>query len=490
MIPLHHVAPGDLITAEHWNLLVAFLERLDARVEALEESDQRVRILEIDPGVASPGDRIVITGRNFAAPPSQNEVRVGPTAVNRFLPDSTDERLAFTLPAVPDLPATVRVVVANRSGEDSTQLRVQPDAVRPTGRVVARLASNSHLARTTLNAGDEVELVWNLWSETNVPVVYDVALEFRPSGAADAEAWRAGAALTDPDGTPVETVRLRPSTAPSVIASLPERLDLGAVASRFRGGLPSPGGGSTSFGGASPLFTHSSTTPTLASRFAAGDAGSVVATPVDRPTIPRDVLGGLTGAIPDLFRNPVPAGPRTLHARVRVPDRADDTYVVLRVRAAAAPDEPALNIDEEVNLPVGRTFVLPAPDVEVRPPVVRTPDGVRPTGVIDVEPGGGGAITYPVDLGRGLFEVDVAIEPDDGGWTLDEVRRADGGEIAGGNGLVTGAGVTEPFSIRVTAPQDDPDDTERFLRVRARRADVGGELTESFHRVRLSTGGA
>lgn len=508
MSPMPRVAPGDLVTAQQWNLVLDVLERLEARLAALEASDRRVQVLRLDPAIVSPGDVVTVTGRNFAVPARENIVRLGDTEITSFLAGASGEQLAFRVPQLPDLPRDVVLLVANGWGEAASRLAVQPDAVVPTGRVVVRLTSNSHLSGRTVSPGDVVEVVWKVWSDTSIPETYDFTLAFRPLGGAGADAWEQTASLEDATGNTVTSMRLLPSEPPRLIPGvrLPDEAIVSVLGAREPVGPDvSPlGGPSTTptattisriraFGGAQPDVATRPDIAALRPDIAAARPDVAAVRPdiaAVRPDLSRlrpdigDIIGRLP---PDVLRPTRPVGPLELHATFTVPPGAGRTYAVLRVSSRTAPNDPNLNVESEIDLPVQRTFRPPAIDVDFRPPLVVADEGVRPTDRVVVTPGEGGRVTFPSEFASGVYEIDVGIEPDPGDWTVGDVTRPTGERITGGSGLLTAAGGTETLDVNLTAPPA-ADDTERFLRITARRVDTG-EVAETFRRVSIRAEG-
>ncbi|WP_420125855.1 hypothetical protein [Longimicrobium sp.] len=84
------------------------------------------------------GEPVVVTGKNFEASQNAHQVLVDGTPVPRLSIDATDTRLAFQLPALPDLPEAGRpalLVVSNRSTSAFRPLKVLPASAPTRGDV-------------------------------------------------------------------------------------------------------------------------------------------------------------------------------------------------------------------------------------------------------------------------------------------------------------------------------------------------------------------
>ncbi len=109
------VQPGDLITSELMNTILARLEDLHQRLSNLEAgTGEGVTITGFDPPVeARVNDTLTIIGTNFVVPFTRNIVTIGGVEVPDFLPGTGETRLRFTIPPVPNLPDAGREVLVN-----------------------------------------------------------------------------------------------------------------------------------------------------------------------------------------------------------------------------------------------------------------------------------------------------------------------------------------------------------------------------------------
>jgi|SRR5688572_6266292 len=139
----NRVRPGELITAELMNQILAQLESLETRVTALETSTPGSSGVEIT-GFDGPtpfrvNQPLTMRGRGFSNPGELNRLTIGGAPVTRFGFDSTTTQLTFTIPEVPGLAeagTTVPVRVTNVANEsDTSELTLRPAIIVPRGRL-------------------------------------------------------------------------------------------------------------------------------------------------------------------------------------------------------------------------------------------------------------------------------------------------------------------------------------------------------------------
>jgi hypothetical protein len=100
-MPLPTVNPGDLITSDDWNDLVAALNALEAQVAELESGGGKSppRIAQVLPtGAVMAGDQIRIFGSNFGYTQGGHSVFFGDTRATGFLSGSSDTLLIVQIP--------------------------------------------------------------------------------------------------------------------------------------------------------------------------------------------------------------------------------------------------------------------------------------------------------------------------------------------------------------------------------------------------------
>src|SRR5205823_1859720 len=140
------VRPGELITAELINQILAELESLEVRVTKLEAggvttAPTPVDITDLLPhGPLHVDEELTIVGKNFLSPPENNDVSVAGVHIggSLFKFSSDKEHLIFNIPPVTNLASLsqpVTVEVRNKNGSDSATLTLLPAVHPPTGRV-------------------------------------------------------------------------------------------------------------------------------------------------------------------------------------------------------------------------------------------------------------------------------------------------------------------------------------------------------------------
>src|SRR5258705_12776173 len=114
------VRAGDLITDVFVNGLLDYLEALDVRVSGLEQGSGSVAITSLPFGDIRVGQEVHIRGRNFGFSTGQQKVFIDDVPVNAFRFGSDDTELIFTIPAVPNIPSTGKIVVLTIQNASST----------------------------------------------------------------------------------------------------------------------------------------------------------------------------------------------------------------------------------------------------------------------------------------------------------------------------------------------------------------------------------
>ncbi|HEV8460111.1 MAG TPA: IPT/TIG domain-containing protein [Gaiellaceae bacterium] len=193
-IQLPQANPGDLIRSDDWNAMLAAIDDLEQRVEALEAGGDtgtpsspgapvlNTRIPLTDLHV---GDFVTLLGQNFS-PLSQTRILFGSTQVTSFGVGSDDTHLNFTVPNV--APQTLSISVANPQGESSKHLtaNVTTALPPPIGDVDVQSANDPQNPPNP-TAGGTVQLQWTVTSNTLVPDTYSfepVVTHASPSNAA------------------------------------------------------------------------------------------------------------------------------------------------------------------------------------------------------------------------------------------------------------------------------------------------------------------
>jgi hypothetical protein len=128
------VRPGELITAELINQILAELESLESRVTKLEAggggSVGTLAITDIRPaGPYKVDQQIQVMGRNFGLSTGMMRASVDKVPAIVDATNSSDQLLILRIPAIPDLPLAGRqmeLMVESGSLRDSRQIQVQP----------------------------------------------------------------------------------------------------------------------------------------------------------------------------------------------------------------------------------------------------------------------------------------------------------------------------------------------------------------------------
>jgi hypothetical protein len=140
------VRPGDLITSDLFNQLIADVADLQLRVAKLEAQEvvpsKKVRIDRVVPSGKVPiwGQRLIIEGANFEFSLGAAVVSLDGKKVLEILSGSSDDTLIVTLPdlviAGKATTTDVLLVVANRSSSASVNLAVRRKTGASVGEVI------------------------------------------------------------------------------------------------------------------------------------------------------------------------------------------------------------------------------------------------------------------------------------------------------------------------------------------------------------------
>lgn len=138
------VQPGDLITADLMNRILAALEGMDGRVTKLEGADSsgggKAPVITglMPSGQIRVGQDLTVLGKNFNQPAVNNIVTIDNVRIMQFRFASNDTQLSFFIPQVTGLPSQGKLVtltVSHEHGLASTQFTLLPELTLPTGRV-------------------------------------------------------------------------------------------------------------------------------------------------------------------------------------------------------------------------------------------------------------------------------------------------------------------------------------------------------------------
>jgi hypothetical protein len=128
------VRPGEIITANFMNDLLATIDELRNRVAELEAGGpvgSQITISSFDPPTqVAIGQQLIIKGSNFDPTTENNHITVGGSAVTQFRVGSNSVELRFIVPDIASVPAegknvTVRVAIDGK-GSDEKLYRVLP----------------------------------------------------------------------------------------------------------------------------------------------------------------------------------------------------------------------------------------------------------------------------------------------------------------------------------------------------------------------------
>jgi hypothetical protein len=127
------VRPGEIITSNFMNDLLASIDELRNRVTKLETdgpTGSQVTITSFDPPTqVAIGQPLTIRGSNFDPITANNQITVGGRPVTEFRVGSTSTELRFIVPDVDSVPAegrNVTVSVSNNQGQDEKLYRILP----------------------------------------------------------------------------------------------------------------------------------------------------------------------------------------------------------------------------------------------------------------------------------------------------------------------------------------------------------------------------
>jgi len=193
------VRPGDLITADLINQILAELADLQTRVSVLEGSTGGPLLTSRSPiGDLRVGELLTLFGSGFDPTPGNNTVFLDSVAVNAFLGGSDPTRLLLQVPDLfVGLPRLVEAAVKVGTRVSNTlQLRVLPRQ-DPQGGQIVILPQTAALGEIVV--GQTYTLRWLVDAQTALPASYRFRLVFSELAGATESAWTVLATL-DPNG--------------------------------------------------------------------------------------------------------------------------------------------------------------------------------------------------------------------------------------------------------------------------------------------------
>jgi len=244
------VRPGDLITADLMNQMLADIADLQTRVLNLEAntgtSTRQVVISSPLPGEQfKVGQDMTVLGQNFGFSTGAAVVHLDDVLVTSFKAGSSDQQLLFTVPELspPVLPGGRSVLLSVSNGESAAQRLVKLLSARDLEGSIDVVFQGVDPA--TVPVGSTPLFKFNLHSRAN----YDASFTIQPSisGVTDPTTWNGalsvldantkqslpGGAVTVPEGGDVQVlVQLR---LPSVANATPFTLSVGAVSGPVTG---------------------------------------------------------------------------------------------------------------------------------------------------------------------------------------------------------------------------------------------------------------
>lgn len=199
MSTVPQVNPGDLITADYINELVASINDLETRVGKLETgtggtpAGPPVLTSLTPPGSVQVHQVLELAGLHFG-PFGQTTVAIGEGTVTEFLSGSTDTSLFVTVPLLASLPRTVPVSVITPQGtSNSLQLSVLPQQVVNSGEV---FVDDENTTPQTPQPGATAQYQFQIRSATTQPDTYRfTATVGTVSGTLSQQQWQSAVSL-------------------------------------------------------------------------------------------------------------------------------------------------------------------------------------------------------------------------------------------------------------------------------------------------------
>jgi hypothetical protein len=212
----NQVRPGELITAELINQILAQLEGLETRIVTLEAAGGGVTtgpsvvITGLQPSGSVPvQSELRILGRNFGLP-SANVVTIDGVPVGQIKSGSTDTLLIVDVPligGVAEQGKTVTLTVSNPSGFAQTSLVIVPAVqTTPTGSLFVTLSRSP--TEPQLLPGQSYIFVFSVQAFTNMEELFSLTPNITPG-------WTA--AIVNDDNVPLIPAEIRfPKSDPPV----------------------------------------------------------------------------------------------------------------------------------------------------------------------------------------------------------------------------------------------------------------------------------
>lgn len=185
---LNHAQPGDVITAEDWNLVVDAINELlqQGQTTGIKVNNSVPAGTQLDP--LKIGSLVQVVGQNFGFSIGQSKVifEAGQTSVTvlraQMLSGSFDERLMFMMPPIPGItPAgmTMTMRVDNGVASDSKTVFVMPVVISLIGDIFVgwRADVNPNPNPNPIVSSAQADFAFRLQSGTNIPASYDLSVD-------------------------------------------------------------------------------------------------------------------------------------------------------------------------------------------------------------------------------------------------------------------------------------------------------------------------
>ncbi len=219
------VRPGDLITSDLINWVLAQISDLETRVAFLEGSvgkDGDVVIISLDPagGNVKPGDTLKVNGKNFQFTQGLCRVFIDKYQVG-FQPGSTDQQLILTVPQqITDIPASGRPALLTVSNNQSSAQAIL--FLRPAIALIGFFDLNemdSKPSGATPKGGQPFTMVFQVASHVSLDT--DVQVSAVVSGPSNAGDWKP-IRILNPDETeiPNGTISLKQGASATVLVRI------------------------------------------------------------------------------------------------------------------------------------------------------------------------------------------------------------------------------------------------------------------------------
>lgn len=189
------VRPGDLITAKFMNRVLDALEDLEDRLSKVEDQlegtspDNSVQIDDINPnGPYEVGQEIRVKGENFEYSLGALRVKVGNQQVNAFKLGTSDTKLVFNIPGIPNLSGEtdLDLQVENSSSTDSQTITVKPKPIPLEGSVDVVF---NGVTPSTIESNKQATFEYMLTSDLNKEATLTLDPQFSSQAGIDVSSW-------------------------------------------------------------------------------------------------------------------------------------------------------------------------------------------------------------------------------------------------------------------------------------------------------------